>query len=90
MTENPSRHHITEEEADRERLIYFADQNIHGVGVIYGFRNELAWWLHAWLCRDYGKDLMPTDSEYEADTDLTVREFLKRSVLETDAELLAV
>lgn len=31
-----------------------------------------------------------TDSEYEADTDLTVREFLKRSVLETDAELLAV
>lgn len=59
---------------------------------IYGFKDAGEWMLHERLCRDLGKDLSPEGFRYavehEMDTELTTKEFLERSLNETDAELL--
>ena len=59
---------------------------------IYGFRDPASWMLHERVCRDLGKDISPEGRHYavehEKDTELTAKEFLERSVNETDAELL--
>lgn len=59
---------------------------------VYGFQDAGMWLLHERLCRDLGKDLSPEGRHYavehEADTDLTAKEFLERSSIESDTELL--
>lgn len=60
---------------------------------IYGFKDVGEWLLHERLCCDLGRDLSPEGRHYaveqEMDTDLTAKEFLERSVSETDAQLLS-
>lgn len=59
---------------------------------VYGFQDAEMWLLHERLCRELGRELSPEGRHYvmehEADTALTAKEFLARSSVESDAELL--
>lgn len=59
---------------------------------IYGFKDAGSWMLHERLCSDLGHDFSPEGFRYavehETETELTAKEFLERSLTETDAALL--